>query len=80
MITIFTGPGCGGCITTKAHFRKRGVPFDEIRLDQNPDWAERLKEHGFSSVPVVLVGDEDVWSGYSSDAVEEWAEIMAETA
>lgn len=71
-VTVFTTAACGGCVATKSHLKRRGVEFEEIRIDQNPEWADRLRTAGYLTAPVVLVGDEDVWGGFSSDSLEEW--------
>lgn len=71
-VTVFTTASCPQCLVTKRHLKDRNVEFEEIRIDQNPDWADRLKGMGFMAAPVVLVEDDDVWSGYSSDSIEEW--------
>lgn len=60
------------CLVTKSHLKRRGVEFEEVRIDQDPDWADRLKEMGYLTAPVVLVGEDDVWEGFSSDSLEEW--------
>lgn len=72
-ITVFSGPGCVKCLVTKKHLRKRGVEFEEIDVQESPEWVDRLKENGFLGLPVVLVNDEDVWEGYSSESIDEWA-------
>lgn len=70
-VTVFTtGPGCGMCHTTKIHMKRKGIEFDEVRLDQNPALAERVRELGFQTAPVVLVDEDDVWEGYRGDAID----------
>lgn len=72
-VTVFTtGPGCHLCLVTKKHLERRGVEFEEIRIDQHPEWADRLKAMGYETAPVVLVDEDDVWQGYSSDSLNEW--------
>jgi len=81
-VTVFTtGPGCHLCLTTKIHMKRRGIAFDEVRLDQNPVLAEKVRELGFVTAPVVLIDDwDDVWEGYSSDSIDELAAEVSETA
>lgn len=71
-VTLFTTVPCYKCLVTKKHLQTRGVEFEEIRIDEAPEWGERLKAMGYETAPVVLVGDEDVWEGYSSESIEEW--------
>jgi glutaredoxin-like protein NrdH len=80
-ITVFTtGPACHLCRITKMHLTKRGIAFEEVRLDENPGLAEEVRALGFTSAPVVLVGDDDVWDGYRSDAIDALAEELAAAA
>lgn len=77
-ITVFTtGPSCQLCRTTKMHLTKRGIAFEEVRLDENPSLAEMVRELGFTTAPVVLVDDEDVWDGYRSEAIDALAAELA---
>jgi hypothetical protein len=32
------------------------------------------------TAPVVLVGEDDVWEGYSSDSINEWARDLVRAA
>jgi glutaredoxin len=42
---------------TKAMLSRRGVEFDAFDVENDPEAARALRELGFSSVPVVIVGD-----------------------
>jgi len=81
-VTVFTtGPGCHMCLTTKIHMKRRGIPFDEVRLDLNPELADKVRELGFVTAPVVLVDElDEVWEGYSSDSIDALAAEVSETA
>jgi glutaredoxin-like protein NrdH len=77
-VTVFTtGPGCHLCYTTKIHLKRRGIQFDEVRLDENPDLAEVVRDLGFTTAPVVLIDEDDVWAGYSADAIDALASEMS---
>ncbi|MBB5167185.1 glutaredoxin domain-containing protein [Mycobacterium sp. AZCC_0083] len=71
-VTVFTKNSCPQCLVTKRHLKDRGVEFETINVDEQTEWRDRLIEMGYMAMPVVLVEDEDVWSGYSSDSIEEW--------
>lgn len=80
-VTVFTtGPGCHMCNVTKLHLRRRGLEFEEVRLDQKPELAEKVRELGFTTAPVVLVDEDDVWDGYSSDRLDALAAELSESA
>lgn len=79
-VTVFTtGPSCHLCRVTKVHLKRRGIDFEEVRLDEHPDIAEKCRELGFTTAPVVLVDDDDVWDGYRSDAIDALAADLSET-
>jgi glutaredoxin len=61
--------------------KRRGIPFDEVRLDLNPELADKVRELGFVTAPVVLVDElDEVWEGYSSDSIDALAAEVSETA
>jgi glutaredoxin-like protein NrdH len=68
------------CLTTKIHLKKRGINFEEVRLDENPELADLVRELGFTTAPVVLIDEDDVWDGYRSDAIDELAEGLVTSA
>ena len=77
-ITVFTtGPACHLCRVTKMHLTKRGIVFEEVRMDESPELADMVRSLGFTTAPVVLVGDDDVWDGYRADAIDALAEELA---
>jgi glutaredoxin len=78
-ITVFSAAGCGGCIATKTHLRQRGLPFTEVRVDQNEAVLDSFHRAGYSGVPVVMVkrrdDDEvpDIWNEYRSTLIDKIA-------
>lgn len=77
-VTVFTtGPMCQMCRVTKIHMKNKGIDFEEVRLDEHPDLAEKVRELGFTTAPIVLVDDDDVWDGYRSEAIDELAADMS---
>jgi glutaredoxin-like protein NrdH len=75
MITVFSKPACPACTTTKLHLKKRGAPFEEVRIDHDEDSADLLVELGFRSMPVVHYGD-TVLEGYHPDALDRLAQTV----
>lgn len=77
-VTVFTtGPTCQMCRTTKIHMKRKGINFEEVRLDEKPELADMVRAMGFTMAPVVLVNDEDVWDGYRSEAIDQLAKDIA---
>ena len=64
-IRIYTTRWCGYCVRAKALLRSRGLPFEEVALDEEPAFREKLYElTGGWTVPQINIGDE-VIGGYS---------------
>ena len=81
VVTVFTtGPTCQMCRITKMQMKRKGIVFEEVRLDEHPDLADKVKALGFTQAPVVLVNDEDVWDGYRSEAIDQLARDIAAVA
>lgn len=80
-VTVFTtGPTCQMCRITKMQMKRKGIAFEEVRLDEHPDLADKVKELGFTQAPVVLVNDEDVWEGFRADAIDQLAQEITAAA
>jgi glutaredoxin 3 len=67
-IRMYTTRWCGYCVRAKALLRSRGLEFEEVSLDDDPAFREKLYElTGGWTVPQITIGDE-VIGGY----VELW--------
>jgi len=64
-IRLYTTRWCGYCVRAKALLRSRGLPYEEVSLDDEPAFREKLHElTGGWTVPQITIGDE-VIGGYS---------------
>jgi glutaredoxin 3 len=64
-IRLYTTRWCGYCVRAKALLRSRGLQFEEISLDDQPDFRETLHRlTGGWTVPQITIGDE-VIGGYT---------------
>ncbi|MGC5224511.1 glutaredoxin family protein [Micromonospora sp. DT81.3] len=71
-ITVYTtGPSCARCTLTKNVLTRKGVEFVEVDIRDNPAArAYVVEELGYSDAPVVVVSDEDHWSGFRPDHID----------
>ncbi len=68
-IEIYTTAWCGYCERAKALLKQRGIPYEEIRVDEQPDFRAKLQElTGGWTVPQIIIDDRPI-GGYS----ELWA-------
>jgi glutaredoxin 3 len=55
-VTIFTTNTCASCIMVKKYLKAKGVSYDEVNVDQNPErQAEATALSGVTTVPVTVV-------------------------
>ncbi|SAG37786.1 glutaredoxin-like protein NrdH [Enterobacter kobei] len=67
-IIIYTRNNCVQCHATKRAMESRGMVFEMVNIDQQPEAAETLRAQGFRQLPVVIAG-ETRWSGYRPDMI-----------
>ena len=61
-ITVFSRPDCNPCAKVKTWLNNKNVEFNEVDVTEDVDGLNTIKSLGYSSVPVILSGD-DHWSG-----------------
>jgi glutaredoxin 3 len=62
---MYTTHWCGYCMRAKALLDGKGLAYDEILLDDDPQFRQRLQElTGGSTVPQILI-DGDPIGGYT---------------
>lgn len=55
-VTIYTTPTCGFCRAAKNYLSTRKIPFRELDVTKNPEWARDLtRKSGQTGVPVIDV-------------------------
>ena len=76
-VTVYTtGPSCVKCTMTKRMLDGAGIPFVEVDVTLNENAAAHAyitDELGYTEAPVVVVDDEDHWSGFRPDKIDELA-------
>lgn len=59
-ITIFTTNTCAYCVMVKRYLQSKGMNYQEVNLDTNPErQQEALELSGALTVPVTVVTKED---------------------
>jgi glutaredoxin 3 len=58
-IVMYSTDRCSFCMRAKALLQARGLEYEEINLERDPDGrAELARKTGMLSFPQILVGDE----------------------
>lgn len=71
-----TGESCMRCKLTKNAMTARGIEFVEVDVTLNENAAAHAyitDELGYTEAPVVVVDDEDHWSGFRPDHIDRLA-------
>lgn len=69
-ITVYTAPGCTQCKFTKKYLNQKGLSYNEVDLSTNDDARDSLISQGFSSVPVVDLGDGEKFFGFRPERID----------
>lgn len=61
-VTIYTKAYCPYCVRAKALLGQKGVQFDEIKIDEQPELRPAMIEraNGRTTVPQIFIGDTHV--------------------
>lgn len=68
LITIYTRNDCVQCHATKRAIESRGLAFELVNLDTQPEAIDALRAKGFRQLPVVIT-DTLSWSGFRPDMI-----------
>jgi glutaredoxin-like protein NrdH len=70
-ITVYTnGPSCMQCRLTKTVLTSAGLVYEEIDVRRAPEALDYIQQElGYTQAPVVVVDDEDHWSGFQPDQI-----------
>ena len=61
MVKIYTRTTCAPCRTVKAWLQNKGVKYEELNVDDNPEFMDDvIRRTGLMMVPVTFIGDNHV--------------------
>ena len=75
-ITVYTKPNCVQCNATYRALDSKGIEYDVLDLSEDPAALAHVKSLGYLQAPVVVT-DEDHWSGFRPDKIDELASRLA---
>ena len=57
-VKMFTTTWCGFCKGTKRYLDSKGVTYEEIDIEQHPEYGEKIEQEtgGFRTVPTLEIG------------------------
>lgn len=63
MVTVFSKNNCMQCNMVKKWLVDKAVQFNEINIDDEPQYIDHVKEMGFMAAPII-VKDNVSFSGF----------------
>ena len=75
-ITVYTKPSCGQCNATYRALDAKGIEYEVHDVSEDAAALEHVKSLGYLQAPVVVT-DEDHWSGFCPDKIDELAARLA---
>lgn len=71
-VTVWCKPSCVQCSASYSALDSKGIDYQVVDMSQDVDALERVKALGYLQAPVVIT-DEDHWSGFRPDKIDELA-------
>ena len=71
-ITVYTKPSCVQCTATYRALDAKGIDYEIHDLSEDANALAEVKALGYMQAPVVIT-DEDHWSGFRPDTIDELA-------
>lgn len=71
MVTVISKPACVACNATKRALDKKGIVYDVRDISVDLDALDLAKDLGYMQMPVVIAGEDNHWSGFDPEKIEE---------
>ncbi|MFE3051585.1 glutaredoxin family protein [Nocardia sp. NPDC059239] len=71
-VVLYSKPACGQCVATAKALTARGVPFVKVDITTDDNAADRVRNLGYQSLPVIVAGDMH-WSGFQLNKIDQLA-------
>ena len=76
-VTVYTGSFCGYCLQVKALLERRGIPYTERSVEDEPDLREKLlARSGRRTLPQVYVGERYIGGADELAALDRRGELL----
>lgn len=75
-VIVYTKNNCMPCQFTKRSLTDKGIPFTEINIDVDEDAMESIKAKGYTSVPLVVLNEKPLFTGFNQDGIQYLEELF----
>ena len=69
-ITVYTKPACVQCNATYKALEKRGVAYETVDISLDAEARDYVMALGYLQAPVVVVSQDNHWSGFRPDRIK----------
>lgn len=73
-VTVYSKPRCVQCNATVRALEKNGIDYRTVDVAQDLEAREYIQGLGYMQAPVVVTAENDHWSGFRPDKIEELAQ------
>lgn len=70
VLVVYSKPSCVQCTATYRALDAKGIPYRIVDVTQDEAALEYVQDLGYLQAPVVVVDDEDHWSGFRPDHID----------
>lgn len=69
-VVVYVTPSCPQCMLTKRVMDAKGIDYQVVDVTTNENALAYVQDDlGYSQAPVVVVSDQDHWSGFRPDLI-----------
>lgn len=69
-VKVYTSSTCPYCVMAKEYLAEKGVEFEEKNVQTDKEARQELMNMGYTGVPVVVIGDEEI-VGFDKAKIDE---------
>lgn len=78
-VTVYSKPRCVQCNATIRALETKGIEYRTVDVAEDLEAREYIQALGYMQAPVVVTADNDHWSGFRPDKIEELAQAAGTT-
>ncbi len=61
VVIVYSSKNCPYCVSAKELLNRKNIPFEEVRVDENPDeLAKMMTLSGRRTVPQIFINDKPI--------------------
>ncbi len=71
-ITVYSSPDCAHCYTAKDYLKAKGFEYEEVDILFDDEGRKKMEEiSGQQNVPVIVINNETVLTGWNKQKLNE---------